>query len=194
MQRTSMVLSFCLLILFVSSIPAPGQNQNATLSGIEDWIKGAENGNDILHYGLAQGYQEGRWICENKEEALKWYRRAAEQGNLEAQFALGSRHALDGTGDNAGFYPGYLWLDLRRAGSVDERIGEIRDSAAEKLTSEQIAEARRPASAWVTGCLQSMGNGSCAFQSASAHFYGCGSTSQSRRQDFHRIDDWKRWK
>jgi len=120
MQRTSMVLSFCLLILFVSSIPAPGQNQNATLSGIEDWIKGAENGNDILHYGLAQGYQEGRWICENKEEALKWYRRAAEQGNLEAQFALGSRHAPDGTGDNAGFYPGYLWLDLRRAGSVDE--------------------------------------------------------------------------
>lgn len=194
-----MVLPFCLFTLFVSSIPAPNQNQNATLSGIEDWIKGAEKGNDVLQYELAKAYQEGRWIHENKEEALKWYRRAAEQGNsnaereladaylkgqlvqknegealswyrkaaeqgnLEAQFALGSMYLM-GLGTPPDYIQAYMWLDLGSVGSVDKpnkRVTEVRDSVAKKLTSEQIAEARQLASEWVTGYIQSMGNGPC---------------------------------
>ena len=153
MQRTAMVLPFCLFILFVSGVSAPGQSQNATLSGTEDWIKGAENGNDILQHEWAKAYQEGRWICENQEEALKRHRRAAKQGNLEAQFALGSRYLM-AQGTTPDYIQACMWLDRCPAGSVDKPnkgAAEIRDSAAEKLTPERVAEARRLASEWVTG-------------------------------------------
>ena len=33
-------------------------------------------------------------MTEDKEEAVKWYRKAAEQGNAMAQFVLGEIYAL----------------------------------------------------------------------------------------------------
>jgi TonB family protein len=197
MQRTYLVLPFCLFFLFVSAIAVPRQNQNQPISGIEDWINGAENGNDTLQYELAKAYQEGRWIPKSKEEALKWYRRAAdqgninaqsdlgkayqegrifeknegealfwhrkaaEQGNLDSQFAVGSMY-LKGQGTPPDYIQAYMWLDLCSVGSVDKpnkEAAEIRDSLAEKMTSEQIAEARRLANEWTSGYAQRWGNG-----------------------------------
>ena len=42
-------------------------------------------------------YAEGRGVPQDDTEAVKWYRRAADQGNAYAQFNLGVMYA-DGPG------------------------------------------------------------------------------------------------
>ena len=38
-------------------------------------------------------YDEGRGVPENDTEAVKWYRKAAEQGDASAQYNLGVMYA-----------------------------------------------------------------------------------------------------
>ena len=38
-------------------------------------------------------YETGAGAVENKAKAVKWYRRAAEQGNVDAQYSLGDMYA-----------------------------------------------------------------------------------------------------
>ena len=40
-------------------------------------------------YRLGMKYNFGRGVTENDSEAVKWYRKAAEQGHVGAQYALG---------------------------------------------------------------------------------------------------------
>ena len=47
------------------------------------------------HYALGQMYAEGKGAKQrNSREAMKWYRRAAEQGHAKAQYALGLMYAI----------------------------------------------------------------------------------------------------
>jgi uncharacterized protein len=45
--------------------------------------------------GLA--YKEGRGVDQNDEEAVKWYRAAADQGHADGQFLMGVAYK-DGQG------------------------------------------------------------------------------------------------
>jgi len=56
---------------------------------IEDLLKMAENGNAKAQYEVGRHYQFGKGVATNAVEVIKWYRKAAEQGLAEAQFALG---------------------------------------------------------------------------------------------------------
>ena len=87
-QRACMSVLLCSCLIFGLAIPAQGKNQTKASSEIDDSIKGAEDGNDTFQYYLADAYLAGRLVPQNHEEALKWYRRAAEQGNLNAQRRL----------------------------------------------------------------------------------------------------------
>jgi TPR repeat protein len=42
-------------------------------------------------------YQEGHGVAKDDREAVKWYRKAAEQGNAPAQYSLGVMYE-DGRG------------------------------------------------------------------------------------------------
>ncbi|MBQ9776558.1 MAG: sel1 repeat family protein, partial [Lentisphaeria bacterium] len=41
-------------------------------------------------YNLGVCFQNGYGVTENKQEAVKWYRKAAEQGDAKAQYNLGN--------------------------------------------------------------------------------------------------------
>ena len=41
------------------------------------------------HYERGQAYEEGRGVSQDYAEAAKWYRRAADEGNADAENSLG---------------------------------------------------------------------------------------------------------
>src|SRR5665213_3988307 len=49
----------------------------------------AESGNPIAQYNLGCCYQNGDGAPQDCNEALKWFRKAAEQGIAEAEYRLG---------------------------------------------------------------------------------------------------------
>jgi hypothetical protein len=53
----------------------------------------AEKGDAESQFRLGRMYDEGDGITKDLSEAVKWYRKAAEQGSLEAQVALGDLYS-----------------------------------------------------------------------------------------------------
>lgn len=49
----------------------------------------AKDEDPIAQFNLGKLYASGPMVPQNKETALYWYRKAAEQGNIDAQLALG---------------------------------------------------------------------------------------------------------
>ena len=79
-------------------------------------------------------------------EAVKWYRKAAEQGFAEAQYSLGVMYA-EGRGVQQDFVQAHMWFDLAAA-SGDSSAGKNMEIIAAKMTRSQIAEAQRLAKEW----------------------------------------------
>lgn len=59
-------------------------------TALKEWRPLAEQGNAITQYNLALMYKNGEGIAEDNFEAVKWYKRAAEQGYASAQNNLGN--------------------------------------------------------------------------------------------------------
>ncbi|MCW8868723.1 MAG: sel1 repeat family protein, partial [Marinobacter sp.] len=52
-------------------------------------LRAAESGDSISMVEVAMAYEEGRGTVPDKNEAISWYRRAAEAGNSDARWRLG---------------------------------------------------------------------------------------------------------
>ncbi|HIG85781.1 MAG TPA: DUF3298 domain-containing protein [Planctomycetes bacterium] len=91
-------------------------------------------------FNLGLMYGSGEGVLKDDKEAVKWYRKAANQGLADAQFMLGSIHH-DGVGVLKDYVAAYAWYSLS-AFIGDEDGKENRDKLAEKMTPEQIAEAQ----------------------------------------------------
>jgi len=77
---------------------------------------------------------------------VSWYRKAAEQGNTAAQLNLGVMYQ-NGWGVAQNYVTAHMWFTLAAAVG-DGDAARNRDISAAKMTSEQIAEARRLAREW----------------------------------------------
>ncbi len=92
-------------------------------------------------------YNNGEGVPQNYAEAAKWYRRAAEQGQAEAQASLGAAYAM-GSGVLQDYLLAHMWFNLAagqgHAGALKARIA-IEEAY---LTPAQIAEAQRLAREW----------------------------------------------
>ena len=121
----------------------------------------AEQGNSDAQAFLGLMYRDGRGIPQNYAEAVKWYRKAAEQGEattLEgrrtiamAQLMIGTMY-LYGWGAPQNYVRAHMWFDLAasRSAHVFFRVEALknRERAAAKMTPAQIAEAQRLAREW----------------------------------------------
>jgi TPR repeat protein len=95
-------------------------------------------------------YDEGHGVPQDDAEALKWYRRAAEQGYAQAQFNLGVMYARgeadDGRQDNV---RAHMWFNLAAARfPPSEPIArsaaiKSRDAVASRMSPEEIAHAQQ---------------------------------------------------
>ena len=83
------VTGFLMLVL-CAGVQLHAQQNDADRKFVEATKVKAENGDKISQCALAEWYANGRLgLIKDDEEAIKWYRKAAEQGFAEAQYNLG---------------------------------------------------------------------------------------------------------
>jgi len=84
---------------------------------------------------------------------MKWYRKAADQGDAAAQFNLGTLY-YNGRGVPQDLVEAHKWYTLAASGfpaamaANHQRAVNNRQLVAAKLTPSQIVEAQRLASEW----------------------------------------------
>ena len=108
----------------------------------------AEQGNAQAQNELGEAFRLGKLgLTTNVVEAVKWYRKAAEQNYAEAQYSLGFCYAT-GEGVAKDEVEAYKWMRL--AAAQDSKGAKTVITKLEgKLSQEQIAEGKRRANDWL---------------------------------------------
>ncbi|MEQ9449608.1 MAG: hypothetical protein RLN70_12015, partial [Rhodospirillaceae bacterium] len=60
------------------------EQQGNYAEAVRLYTSAAEAGNDYAQYSLATLYLTGTGVTQNLPQAAEWYRKAAEQGNVDA--------------------------------------------------------------------------------------------------------------
>jgi uncharacterized protein len=110
----------------------------------------AEQGSPVAQTYLGYMYQYGLGVPRDYVLAASWLHQAAEQGEPTGQFLLGLLFDK-GYGVPLDWMEAEVWLNLAAAhigGRQEGYFGRIRDSVAQKLTLNQLAETQRRAAAW----------------------------------------------
>lgn len=107
-------------------------------------------------------YDNGRGVPQDYAEAVKWYRRAAEQGYAGAQNNLGFMYG-NGHGVPQNYVLAHMWFNLAASqghelslGSADGESGN-RDKIAKRMTPAQIARAQALAARCLASDYQDCG-------------------------------------
>ena len=91
---------------------------------------------ELNDLGVKYSYGEG--VSEDKKEAVKCYRKAAEQGLVEAQFNIGLMyHKGEGVPEHS--VTAYAWWNIA-ATNGKERAKVAKLNLAKDMTPEQIAK------------------------------------------------------
>src|SRR5271170_4638929 len=113
----------------------------------------AEHGNARGEDGLGVVYANGLGIPQDFVQAAIWFRRAANKGNADAQHSLGLMYA-NGLGVPLDYEVALMWsyLAFSRAenDATRNKAMALRDALTSHMTPDQIAEAKRNASEWVS--------------------------------------------
>ena len=114
--------------------------------------KAVDQGDAFSQDSLGDKYREGRGVPQDYVQAVMWYRKAAEQGDTNAKNSLGEMYEA-GQGGPQDYVRAYVWFSLAAlpsdpdtpaANKVYAQIyGEKRDQLAAKMTSAQIAQAKK---------------------------------------------------
>jgi len=99
--------------------------------------------------GFALGilYDKGQGVPQDYAEAVKWFRKAEEQGNAPAQNNLGFMYD-NGRGVPQDYVLAHKWLNLSVSMKSNADVVRARDLLASKMTPAQIGEAQRLAREW----------------------------------------------
>ena len=95
-------------------------------------------------------YRDGRGVAQDDAEAVRWTRLAADQGDAESQYNLGTYHAI-GRGVPQDYVQAHMWFNLaasRATGEMREDAVEARDRTADEMTPAALSEAQRLAREW----------------------------------------------
>jgi hypothetical protein len=93
-------------------------------------------------------YSDGQGVTQDYVAALRWYRIAAERGEVWSQFNVG-RFYMNGYGVEKEYKEAYFWFSLAVNGSSDKRpIGYWLKQVAPKLTPEERAEVDKQVAEW----------------------------------------------
>ena len=89
--KTSMKhpITLCVLIAAVALSGCTEKQSKTDRKPLADTRAKAENGDAQSQFNLGSWYAKGEGVAKDYVEAVKWYRKAAEQNSAEAQDALG---------------------------------------------------------------------------------------------------------
>ena len=116
-------------------------------TSIKDLTKFALKGDSAAQYALGMRYGTGDGVRQNYNEAMSWFRQAAEQGDVRAQAKLAMWYWA-GRGAQKDCSKSYYWGLLAQAGgeqSVQQMVGEC----ASYLSDAQRAAEHREADKWL---------------------------------------------
>jgi len=86
-------------------------------------------------------------VKQDDKEAAVWFTNAAENGNVKAQAALGTRYWAGNRGVPASVTQAYFWTVLARAAG-DQNSKTFATILASHMTRAQAAEIEQRANAW----------------------------------------------
>ena len=95
-------------------------------------------------------YGNGQGVPQDYAQAAAWTRKAAEQGDADAQRYLGLMYDL-GQGVPKDAVSAYLWFNLsaaRGTGEAQKSAATTRDEIAKTMAPAQLTEAQALARAW----------------------------------------------
>jgi TPR repeat protein len=88
-------------------------------------------------------YDEGQGVPQDYKQAMKWYTKAAEQGNAHAQYNIGLMYH-NGKGVIQNNKKAYIWWAISAAGGDEDAI-KNRDLKAKELSPKALEEAQEEA-------------------------------------------------
>ena len=144
-ERHRILVATVTLILAMLILPAYSQEPS-----LAELKQKAEQGDSKAQFDLGVIHEHGRGVLQDYQEAARWYRAAADQGLSSGQYNLGVMYD-DGRGVTQDYIQAHKWYNLaasKSAGKVREAAAKNRDSVANQMTREQIAEAQRLAREW----------------------------------------------
>jgi len=104
-------------------------------------------GDPAAENALGLRYATGDGVRPNEREAVRWFTKAAEQGNITAQSKLGSVY-FRGRDIPQNFNQAYFWMALARANG-DENSKVLAPLVAAHLTRDQVTAIELDASRWL---------------------------------------------
>jgi len=93
---------------------------------------------------------QGRGVAQDYQKAFEWSLKAAEKDSAMAQLSLGTMF-WEGKGVSQDYVQAHMWCNLaasKLSGEERDVAADFRDSVAEEMTREQIAEAQKLAREW----------------------------------------------
>jgi Sel1 repeat-containing protein len=153
-MKTKSLLILFVTLAFYSSVQAQNKLPADILdlyqpsADLLNLIAAAQKGDADAQYNLGGIYQSGvgatsgggHGVRQDSAEALKWFRKAAEQGDLRAQHSLGFMYSV-GQGVPQNYVEAYRWYNLAAA-QADKSAIQDRDILASHMTPSQIAQAQ----------------------------------------------------
>jgi hypothetical protein len=117
----------------------------------ERLLDSALKGDADAQFELGKNYETGRiGLPKDLNEARRWYRAAADQGDPYAEASLGILYNF-GKGVTKDLVEAYMWYEIALAHSKREdrdSIQELRNDLAKDMTKQEIAEAQKRARDW----------------------------------------------
>jgi uncharacterized protein len=93
-MKTNQLLFTVLLLVTAAFFQLPAQQNEADRKVLAEIRAGADKGDAKAQYELGGAFFSGTLgVAKNKAEAVKWYRKAAEQNVADAQYNLGVCYA-----------------------------------------------------------------------------------------------------
>jgi TPR repeat protein len=105
---------------------------------------------DMAQVSLAEMYLAGQPFKQDFKEALKWYRKAADQDHPTAQYNLATMYSK-GQGVGADPVQAHMWADLACQSAKGSELAEavkLRDALESRLTAAQVAQSKRLGVEW----------------------------------------------
>jgi ATP-dependent protease ClpP protease subunit len=98
-MRTSVTTLFIALMAFAPPLCAgpfedglAAYDQGNYEAAFKQWLPLAEHGSAAAQFNIAVMYEKAQGVLKDDEEAARWYRRAAQQRDIEARYRMGSMY------------------------------------------------------------------------------------------------------
>ncbi|MGB8013828.1 MAG: GAF domain-containing protein [Terriglobales bacterium] len=118
----------------------------------------AEQGDVDAQWQMGVRYHHGEGVPQDDAQAVQWFERAAQQGNVAAQGALGAYYWRGWRGVPHNLSKAYFWSAIAVA-QGDEISKSRLEGLSSQMTRAQITAARQEAEAWIHAHTQRADSG-----------------------------------